>query len=87
MRDAIVRAEGWSGLIGRHRLIESITYFLSAEPAWAQEVLLRPLLQDDAASLALWRAISRRTQFTDVLLIIGNQTAERATDIRLGRET
>jgi hypothetical protein len=74
-------------LIGRHRLIESIPYFLGADRVWAQEVLLRPLLQDDAASLALWRAISRRTQFTEVLSIIGNQMAERATDHRLGRET
>lgn len=87
MRDAIVQAEGRSGLIGRHRLIESIPYFLGADRVWAQEVLLRPLLQDDAASLALWRAISRRTQFTEVLSIIGNQMAERATDHRLGRET
>jgi hypothetical protein len=87
MRDAIVQAEGRSGLIGRHRLIESIPYFLGADRVWAQKVLLRPLLQDDAASLALWRAISRRTQFTKVLSIIGNQMAERATDHRLGRET
>jgi hypothetical protein len=45
------------------------------------------LLNDDGASLALWRAIARRTHFTDVLKIIGSAMAERATDLRLGRET
>jgi hypothetical protein len=44
-------------------------------------------LNDDGASLALWRAIARRTHFTEVLKIIGGAMAERATDRRLGRET
>lgn len=87
MRDAVIAATGRSGLIAKHRLIEDLPYFLNADHSWTQEHLLIPLLNDDGASIALWRAIARRTQFTAVLKIIGNAMAERATDRRLGRET
>jgi hypothetical protein len=86
MRDVVIAAKGRSGLIARHRLIEQLPYFLLADPDWTQEHLIAPLLSDDAASLALWRAIARRTHFTEVLKIIGGAMAERATDRRLGRE-
>ena len=68
-------------------LIESLPYFLSADHSWTQEHLILPLLNDDGASLALWRAIARQTQFRNVLEIIGNAMAEKATDRRLGRQT
>jgi hypothetical protein len=87
MRDALTIATGRSGLIARHRLIEALPYFLRADRAWTEQHLIGPLLNDDGASLALWRAIARRTHFTDVLKIIGGAMAERATDRRLGRET
>jgi hypothetical protein len=87
MRDALVAADGRSGLVARHRLIEALPYFLNADHAWAEEKLVAPLLNDDVASLALWRAIARATRFTKVLEVIGNAMAERATDRRLGRET
>jgi hypothetical protein len=87
MRDVMITATGRSGLIARHRLIEALPYFLRADRDWTQEHLISPLLNDDGASLALWRAIARRTHFTDVLKIIGGTMAERATDRRLGRET
>jgi hypothetical protein len=87
MRDALTIATGRSGLIARHRLIEALPYFLRADRAWTEQHLIGPLLNDDGASLALWRAIARRTHFTDVLKIIGGSMAERATDRRLGRET
>ena len=87
MRDAVIASTGRSGLISRHRLIEALPYFLRADPHWTQEHLISPLLSDDGASLALWRAIARRTHFTDVLNIIGDAMTERATDRRLGRET
>lgn len=87
MRDVVIASTGRSGLIARHRLIEALAYFLRADPDWTQEYLIAPLLNDDGASLALWRAIARRTHFTDVLKIIGGAMAERATDRRLGRET
>ncbi len=87
MRDIVISAEGRSGLIAKHRMIEALPYFLRADPAWAQEHLIAPLLKDDGAALALWRAVARRTHFTEVLKIIGAAMAERANDRRLGRET
>jgi hypothetical protein len=87
MRDAIIAADGRSGLISRHRLIEHISYFLDADRTWTKENLVAPLLNDDGTSLALWGAIARATRFTKVLEVIGNAMAERATDNGLGRET
>jgi hypothetical protein len=80
MRHAVIGATGRSGLIARHRLIEALPYFLRADRHWTQEHLITPLLNDDGASLALWRAIARQTHFTEVLKIIGGAMAERATD-------
>jgi hypothetical protein len=87
MRDVVISANGRSDLIARHRLIEELPYFLRADHPWTEQHLLTPLLNEDSSSLALWRAIARRTHFTDVLKIIGSAMAERATDRRLGRET
>ncbi len=87
MRDVVIASGGRSGLIARHRLIEALPYFLRADSEWTQEHLIAPLLNDDGAALALWRAIARRTHFTGVLKIIGGTMAERATDRRLARET
>jgi hypothetical protein len=87
MRDTIVAATGRSGLIAKHRLIEDMPYFLRADPDWARTILLTPMLADNAGALALWRAIARQTQFTDILKIIGGPMTERATDRRLGRES
>jgi hypothetical protein len=87
MRDSIIAADGKSGLIGRHRLIEDLPYFLRADEEWSKRNLVAPLTANDARSLALWRAIARRTQFTKVLEVIGDHFADRATDPRLGRET
>ncbi|NSZ59029.1 hypothetical protein FY145_14650 [Agrobacterium tumefaciens] len=87
MRDIVIAAEGRSGLIAKHRMIESLPYFLRADPDWAQEHLIAPLLNDDGAALALWRAVARRTHFTKVLESIGMAMAERVNDRRLDRET
>ncbi len=87
MRDVVIAAEGRSGLIAKHRMIEALPYFLRADPDWAQEHLIAPLLKDDGDALALWRAVARRTHFTKVLESIGAAMAERANDRRLGRET
>jgi len=87
LRDSIISAPGKSGLIGRHRLIEWLPYLLKADEEWSSQHLVTPLAANDAQSLALWRAIARRTQFTDVLRIIGDQFADRAVDRRLGRKT
>jgi hypothetical protein len=37
--------------------------------------------------LALWRALGRRTQFTDVLKFIGPEICKKTTDARLGKST
>jgi hypothetical protein len=87
MRDIVIAAEGRSGLIAKHRMIEALPYFLRADPDWAQEHLIAPLLKDGGAALALWRAVARRTHFTKVLETIGAAMAERANDRRLGRDT
>lgn len=87
MRDAIIAAPGRSGLIAQHRMIEALPYFLRADKDWTDEHLIVPLIADNSEALALWRAIARRTHFSDVLAIIGHWMAERATDRRLGRET
>lgn len=86
-RDLVIQAHGRSGLIVRHRLIEALPYFLNADREWARTYLVEPLLNDDSDALALWRAIGRQTQFTNVLRIIGTSMAERASDRRLSRET
>lgn len=87
MRDVLITADGRSGLIARHRLIEGLPYFLRADRVWTEENLVTPLRSGDVASLALWRAVARATRSSDVLRLIGNAMAERATDRRLGRET
>jgi len=87
MRDRIVSASGRSNLIAKHRLIEALPYFMTTNRDWSEQFLISPLLQDDAAALALWRAIARRTHFNAVLQLIGPTMVVRATDRRLARET
>ena len=53
MRDIVIAAEGRSGLIAKHRLIEALPYFLRADRNWTQKHLITPLLNDDRAALAL----------------------------------
>ena len=86
MKDAVLSATGRSGLIARFRLIERLPLFLLADYDWTIEHLI-PTLSKADESLVLWRAVARRTRTTDVLKIIGNEMAERATDLRLDRQT
>lgn len=87
MRDILIAADGWSGLLVRYRLIEYLPHFLHADPVWANEHLIAPLLVDDDHAAKLWRAVARRTHYTKTLESIGVAMAERANDLRLGRET
>ena len=87
MRDTIISSSGRSNLIARHRMIESLSYFLQADSNWTQAHLISPLLEDNAEALALWRAIARRSHYNKTLKIIGSKMAERVTDFRLARET
>ncbi len=87
MRDAIENCSDKSNLIAKYRMIEAIDYFLQADSAWTQHHLVTPLKQDDKASLPLWRALAKRRRFNRVLEVVGEMMAERAVDLRLGRET
>lgn len=87
MRGAVISAQGKSGSIARHRLIESLSYFLRADPEWTKANLVSPLVHGGDESLKLWRAVARRTRFTDVLEILGEQIVEHATDTRLSKQT
>ena len=87
VRDHVVNASGRSGLIAKHRLIELLGYFLRADENWTQEHLIAPLRANNGEALALWRAVSRQTQFKDVLRIIGDDMAVRTKDRDLDRDT
>ena len=87
MRKDVINAPGRSGLISKHRMIEELSYFLSADKEWTKEHLIRPLRRDDDSALALWQEVSRQTQFKNVLNIIGNDMVERTKDDRLDRYT
>jgi hypothetical protein len=87
MRDVIVDTTGRSGLIARHRLIEHLSYFLLADPNWTKEYLVPRVLADDEEAITHWRAIARRPRSSDVLELIGHSMTERATDLRIRRET
>lgn len=87
MRDEIFSSEGRTLLIAQYRLVEALPYFLVADPDWTQEELVAPLIADNTEAITLWRAISRRTLFSNVLKIIGKSMAERAVDKRLGRKS
>lgn len=87
MRDTIIAAAGRSGSIVRYRMIEVLPYLLRADPQWANNNVITPLLSDDLEAIDLWHAIARRVHFSDTLKIIGEPMAARATDQRLRRET
>ncbi len=87
MRDEVVSADGHSNLIALHRLIEDLPYFFNADQEWAKTHLINPLFSDTARTLALWRAIARRTHSSRVLRLIGEEMIKRAVDYNLGRAT
>ena len=87
MLDAVAPEARRSGGIVQRRLVEDLPYLLRADCDWTKAHLLPALLQDDDATPSLWRALARRTQFTEVLGLLGERAVERAVDSRLGRET
>jgi hypothetical protein len=87
MRDTVISADGRSGLIARHRMIESVRWFQAADPQWTRDYLLAPLQVDTQEAVALWRAVARTIQFREILAVIGSTMVERVRDMRLGRET
>lgn len=87
IRDAALATPGRSRLIVHHRLIEHLAYFLIADDEWTKRTLLAPLLADTSESVFLWRAVARKTRYTAVLKIIGEEMVKRVVDPRLGRES
>lgn len=85
--DQIASAPGRSGLIGKHRMIEQINYFIRLDSSWTRKNLIAPLLETGTSSIPLWRAIARRTQFSNVLEYIGDEVLNRVNDERLGRSS
>ena len=87
MRKKIINASGRSRLIVKYRMIEALSYSLNADQEWTEKHLIEPLRAKDTEALALWRVVSRQTQCTDILRIIGNDMADRTADHRLDRTT
>ena len=88
MRDAVVDDTGRSGLIARYRMIQNLQYFQKSDHNWTKKHLIAPLFADDEASLDLWDAIARWPNYSlDVLKLIGDEMAKRATDKRIRRAT
>ena len=87
MRQDVLGAQGRSGLIALHRMIEALPWFLTADQDWAQTYLVGPLHEKSGRALTLWRAAARRTHFTAVLREIGSEMASRAIDPGLGRRS
>lgn len=85
--DQIASAPGRSGLIGKHRMIEQINYFIKLDSTWTRNNLITPLLDNGITSVPLWRAIARRTQFSKVLEYIGDEALKRVNDDRLARSS
>lgn len=85
LADQISSAPGRAGLIGKHRMIEHIGYFLRLDPAWTEENLIASLKENSATSLPLWRAIARKTLYSPVLKHIGVEVLQRVLDDRLDR--
>ena len=87
MRDTIITASGRAGLIGLHRMIEALPYFLRADSDWTIDHLIKPLNSETADAKVLWHAIGRRSHSSKLLKIIGEQMVVRATDPDLSRAT
>ena len=82
MRDALLASDEIAGITSRYRLIQLIEYFLLADPDWAEEVLLKPLLDDNEDATHLWKAISMRWRFKDVVRILGQRMLDRAHQLQ-----
>lgn len=84
---SLLEAPGRAGLIAKHRLIESLEYFLKVDRARTERYLIKPLDSDNAESLALWRSIASTIRSKATLEIIGPKLLRRVTDLRLSRES
>ncbi len=87
MRDAIDQSPD-TVLIVKYRLVLEMPYFMAADNEWAKNKLVAPLLDDSNEALILWRAVARQEFITSALMeLLGKPMVQRATDLRLDRET
>lgn len=87
MRDSAITATHHASLVAKCCLIESLSWFVIADPGWSETNLLSPLRKENQQALALWKAAAWQPIYTNVLKIIGKEMVERAMDPRLRRET
>ena len=87
VREALVDCQGQALVIVRHRLIGELRYFIKADPDWAQDNLVAPLLTEEAGRLALWRAVARASLRREALQMIGGELVEQVANPELGRRT
>lgn len=87
MRDIAITGTHHANLIAKCCLIESLHWFMIADPDWSEANLLAPLRMESQEALALWKAAAWQPLRTNVLKIIGKEMVERAMDTRLRRKT
>lgn len=87
VRDLIISADGRSGLVVKCRFISDLPYFLNLDKTWATQHLVMPLHNNDSEAFSLWRELAKRTQFNDVIKIIGDEILNKAADRGLERQT
>ena len=85
LREMITGSSDRANLIAFYRLIQALSYFLNADPEWANRILIAPLKEEGARYNVLWRAVAQRARPRDVIDRIGNEMAMRASDLSLPR--
>lgn len=86
LRNRIVATTGQAEVIGLHRLIQSASYFLRADPDWTDTALIRNLQSEGEKRASLWRAISRTTPSPALMKLIGRDMAREAANREVSRE-
>ncbi len=87
MRDVIIDTPGRSGLIAKHRMIEFLSVFQNADPAWTDAHLLPALTPGAPESAPLWRSVARRRVPASTIKLLGENLLKQALEPSLGRET
>ncbi len=86
MRNASVSADGFAGLVARHRLTELLAWFLVADRDWALEVLVKPLRSSGDDARILWMALAHGRRSKPLIQELGTHMLSRAQDRALPRE-
>jgi hypothetical protein len=75
VRDAAFAATGDARLQVLHRSLTRLEYLRRADPAWAAEQLLQPLLRSDRQDIEIWDAIARRGLSRESFGVVGQNMA------------